>query len=102
MKTATKKVTEETIENFNNAVELSQKTADMFLASSVQSMEISNNYFQNVVKAGLDAHIAGINITRSYFEGLAEVQKSWNMTLHPINAFERNPNHAVGRRICWL
>ena len=75
MKTATKKATEETIETIKNTTELSQKTVDMLLKNTVQSMEIANNYFQNVIKTNLDAQNAGIEAACAYYTGLAEIQK---------------------------
>ena len=70
-------------------VELSQKTADVVLNGAVETMEMGNEYFQNLVKVGLDAQTAGINITRNYFDNLAEVQKSW------INLFASNGDKAI-------
>lgn len=84
MAAAAKKAT-----NADGMVELSQKTADVVLNGTVQTMEMGNDYFQNLVKVGLDAQTAGINITRTYFDNLAEVQKSW------INLFASNGDKAI-------
>lgn len=84
MATATKKAT-----NANGVMELSQKTADVVLEGTVKTMELGNEYFQNLVKVGLDAQNAGIGITRTYFDNLAEVQKSW------ISLFASNGEKAI-------
>lgn len=77
MKTAAKTSTEETIESIKNTSELSQKTVDMLLKNTIQSMEVANNYFQNLIKTNLDAQNAGIEAARAYYQGLAEIQKGW-------------------------
>lgn len=84
MKTATKKATEETFDNLHETAELSQKTADMLLKNTVQSMEIANNYFQKVIEANLEAQNAGLDAARTYYDGLAEIQKAW-LNLYTAN-----------------
>ena len=68
---------EQTVENVNSAIELSQETANVVLDGVVKTVEFADSYFRNVIKVGLDAQEAGVQVARSYFDGMAKINRGW-------------------------
>jgi hypothetical protein len=80
MKKATKttgQAAEQTVENANCAIGLSQDTANVVLDGVVNTVEFADSYFRNVIKVGLDAQEASVNIARNYFDGMAKINRGW-------------------------
>ena len=73
----TGRAAEQTVENINSAIELSQDTANAVLNGAVKTVELADNYFRNMIKVGLDAQETGINIARNYFDGMARINRGW-------------------------
>lgn len=68
---------EQTVENVNSAIELSQETANVVLDGVVKTVEFADSYFRNVIKVGLDAQEAGVQVAKSYFDGMAKINRGW-------------------------
>ena len=73
----TRQAAEQTVENVNSAIELSQETANVVLDGVVKTVEFADSYFRNVIKVGLDAQEAGVNVARNYFDSMANINRGW-------------------------
>lgn len=74
---ATGQAAEQTVENANCAMELSQDAANVVFESVVKTVEMAGSYFRNVINVGLDVQEASVNIARSYFDGMAQISRGW-------------------------
>ncbi len=74
---ATGQATEQTVESVNCAMELSQETANVVFDGAAKTVELADSYFRNVIKVGLDAQEAGVNVARSYFDSMAKINRRW-------------------------
>jgi hypothetical protein len=73
----TGQATAQTVENVNSVIDLSQETANVVLDGVVKTAEFADSYFRSVIKVGLDAQEASVNIARSYFDNMAKVNRGW-------------------------
>lgn len=73
----TEQAAEQTVDSVNCAVELSQETANVVLDGTVKTVELAGTYFRDVIKVGLDVQEAGLNVARSYFDGMANINRGW-------------------------
>ncbi len=71
------KVADQTIDSINTAVDLSQKTANAVLDGTVKMAEMSDDYFQNAVKLGLETQEAGLNVAGKYFNTMVGINREW-------------------------
>ncbi len=76
-KQMTQEATEQTIDNVNSAIELSQKTANAVFESTVKTAEVANGYMQNMFQVGLDAQESGVNVARNYFDSISKINRQW-------------------------
>lgn len=74
---STGQATEQTVENVNSVIDLSQETANVVLDSVVKTVEFADSYFRSVINVGLNAQEASVNIARSYFDNMARVNRNW-------------------------
>jgi hypothetical protein len=78
MKQTTKKeTTEQAVEGINTVIKLSQDTARVALDSAVQTEHVAETYLQGLYKLGYDTQLAGINVSKGYWDGLARIRKEW-------------------------
>lgn len=73
----TRQATEQTVETVNSAIELSQKTANVVLDGAVKTAELTDSYFRNLIQVGLNAQETGVNVAKSYFDGMAKINRGW-------------------------
>ncbi len=74
---ATGQAAEQTVDNVNCAMELSQDAANVVFDSAIKTVEMAGSYFRNVVNVGLDVQEASVNIARNYFDGMAKISRGW-------------------------
>jgi hypothetical protein len=73
----TKKATNQVQEGINNAVELSQKTANLMLKGAVQTAEVTEGYVQGMYKAGYDTNVDALKVAKNYWDAMTEIRKDW-------------------------
>ena len=64
------------------AVNLSEKTAKTTLNSTVQLVEVTEDYIQNVYKAGYDANVDALKVAKGYWDAATEIRKDWVKLAH--------------------
>jgi hypothetical protein len=89
MKNATKKVTEQASENVNTVIELTQKTADATLHTTVEVARLAENSLQGLYKVGYDLNASGLNVAKGYWDALSAVRNEW------IALFEQTGQKAI-------
>lgn len=73
----TRQAAEQTIETVNSTIELSQKTANVILDGAVKTAGLADAYMRNLIQVGLDTQEASVNVARSYYEGMAQINRGW-------------------------
>lgn len=66
----------------DEAVEISQKTAKATLNSTVELVEVTEDYIQNVYKAGYDANVDALKVAKGYWDSATEIRQDWVKLFH--------------------
>src|SRR5215203_1053805 len=69
-----KAISNETIET---AIELTQKTANVTLKSTVQAAEATEGYVQGMYKAGYDANTDALKVAKGYWDATSQIRQDW-------------------------
>ena len=77
MKNAAKKATEQANENLNKVVDLTQKTADATLKTSIETAKVAEESIQGLYKVGYDMNAAGLNVAKGYWDALSAIRNEW-------------------------
>lgn len=64
-------------ETFDNAMELTQKTANVTLKSAVQTAEVAEGYVQGMYKAAYDANVEGLKVAKGYWDASSQIRQDW-------------------------
>lgn len=64
-------------EAIDTAMELTQKTANVTLKSTVQAIEATEGYVQGMYKAGYDANYDALKVAKGYWDATTEIRKDW-------------------------
>ncbi|MBS1793540.1 MAG: hypothetical protein JSS81_06780 [Acidobacteria bacterium] len=64
-------------EAIDTAMELTQKTANLTLKSTVQAVEVTEHYVQGIYKAGYDANLDALKVVKGYWDAAAEIRHDW-------------------------
>jgi hypothetical protein len=71
------KPTEHVAEGVNSFIGLSQKTASVMLKSTVQTVNVAENYVQGLYKVGYDTQIAGMEVAKAYWDSMSQIRQDW-------------------------
>lgn len=74
MSTAKKSIATETLDN---AMNLTEKTANVTLKGAVQTAEVAEGYVQGMYKAAYDANIDGLKVAKNYWDATSEIRQDW-------------------------
>jgi hypothetical protein len=74
MSTTKKSIANETIDN---AMNLTEKTANVTLQSAVKSAEVAEGYVQGMYKAGYDANVDALKVAKNYWDATSEIRQDW-------------------------
>ncbi len=74
MSTTKKSIATETLDN---AVNLTEKTANITLKGAVQSAEVAESYVQGMYKAGYDANVDALKVAKNYWDAASEIRQDW-------------------------
>ena len=66
-----------TNEAIDTAVELTQKTANLTLKTTVQAAEVTEGYVQGMYKAGYDANVDALKVAKGYWDATTEIRQDW-------------------------
>lgn len=64
-------------ETMDNAMELTQKTANVTLKSAVQTAEVAEGYVQGLYKAAYDANVEGLKVAKGYWDASSQIRQDW-------------------------
>ena len=74
MSTTKKSIATETIDN---AMNLTEKTANVTLKGAVQTAEVAEGYVQGMYKAGYDANYDALKVAKNYWDATSEIRQDW-------------------------
>lgn len=74
MSTTKKSIATETIDN---AMNLTEKTANVTLKGVVQTAEVTEGYVQGMYKAGYDANYDALKVAKNYWDATSEIRQDW-------------------------
>ncbi len=74
MSTTKKSIATETIDN---AMNLTEKTANVTLQGAVQTAEVAEGYVQGMYKAGYDANYGALKVVKNYWDATSEIRMDW-------------------------
>lgn len=74
MSTTKKSIATETIDN---AMNLTEKTANVTLQGAVQTAEVAEDYVQGMYKAGYDANYDALKVAKNYWDATSEIRMDW-------------------------
>ncbi len=77
---AKKKVNKEN--SVDGAVEISQKAAKATLNSTVELVEVTEDYVQNVYRAGYDANVDALKVAKGSWDAATEIRQDWVKLFH--------------------
>lgn len=66
-----------TNEAIDTAVELTQKTANLTLKTTVQAAEVTEGYVQGMYKAGYEANVDALKVAKGYWDATSEIRQDW-------------------------
>jgi hypothetical protein len=66
-----------TNEAIDTAVELTQKTANLTLKTTVQAAEVTEGYVQGMYKAGYDANVDALKVAKGYWDATTQIRQDW-------------------------
>lgn len=66
-----------TNEAIDTAVELTQKTANLTLKTTVQAAEVTESYVQGMYKAGYDANVDALKVAKGYWDATTQIRQDW-------------------------
>lgn len=69
-----KSITNETMENVMN---LTQKSANVALKSTVQTVEVTESFVQGIYKAGYDANFEALKVAKNYWDATTAIRQDW-------------------------
>jgi hypothetical protein len=64
-------------ETIDNAVNLTEKTANVTLQTAVKSAEVAEGYVQGMYKAGYDANVDALKVAKNYWDATSEIRQDW-------------------------
>lgn len=64
-------------ETIDNAVNLTEKTANVTLQTAVKSAEVAEGYVQGMYKAGYDANVDVLKVAKNYWDATSEIRQDW-------------------------
>ncbi len=64
-------------ETIDNAVNLTEKTANVTLQTAVKSAEVAEDYVQGMYKAGYDANVDVLKVAKNYWDATSEIRQDW-------------------------
>lgn len=74
MSTTKKSIATETIDN---AMNLTEKTANVTLQGAVQTAEVAEGYVQGMYKAAYDANYDALKVAKNYWDATSEIRMDW-------------------------
>lgn len=66
-----------TNETFDNAVELTHKSANVALKATVQTAEVAEGYVQGLYKAGYDTNVEALKVAKNYWDATTQLRTDW-------------------------
>src|SRR4051812_26069789 len=66
-----------TSEAIDKTVELTQKTANLTLKTTVQAAEVTEGYVQGMYKAGYDANVDALKVAKGYWDATTQIRQDW-------------------------
>jgi hypothetical protein len=66
-----------TNEAIDTAVELTQKTANLTLKTTVQAAEVTEGYVQGMYKAGYEANVDALKVAKGYWDATSQIRQDW-------------------------
>ncbi len=64
-------------EAIDKTVELTQKTANLTLKTTVQAAEVTEGYVQGMYKAGYDANVDALKVAKGYWDATTQIRQDW-------------------------
>ncbi len=64
-------------ETIDNAINLTEKTADVSLQTVVKTAEVAEDYVQGMYKAGYDANVDALKVAKSYWDATSAIRQEW-------------------------
>jgi hypothetical protein len=64
-------------ETIDNAVNLTEKSANVALQTVVKSAEVAEGYVQGMYKAGYDANVDALKVAKNYWDAASEIRQDW-------------------------
>ena len=70
-------------ETIDNAVYITEKTANVTLQTAVKSAEVAESYVQGIYKTAYDTNIDALKVAKNYWDATSELRQDW------INLFSK-------------
>ena len=64
-------------ETIDKAVNLTEKTANATLQTTVKTAEVAEGYVQGMYKAGYDANVDAMKVAKNYWDATSEIRQDW-------------------------
>ena len=64
-------------ETIDNAVNLTEKSANVTLQTAVKTAEVAEGYVQGMYKAGYDANVDALKVAKNYWDATTEIRQDW-------------------------
>ncbi|CAN5609224.1 hypothetical protein BH20ACI4_BH20ACI4_05790 [soil metagenome] len=64
-------------ETIDNAMDITEKSANVALQTVVKSAEVAEGYVQGMYKAGYDANVDALKVAKNYWDAASEIRQDW-------------------------
>lgn len=75
--------------SMGTAVKLTQKSAKATLKSAVRTAEVSEDFVQDIYKAGYDANVDALKVVKGYWDASTNIRRDW------VNLFAATTEAAI-------
>ena len=64
-------------ETIDNAMDLTEKTANVSLQTVVKTAEVAEGYVQGMYKAAYDTNVDALKVAKNYWDATSEIRQDW-------------------------